>query len=56
MQWFSLISGERVNLDHVVTIVKRADAIELNLDNGLVKVVSDQDGISRLESVLGRAE
>jgi hypothetical protein len=54
MLWFKMASGERVNLDHVVTVATRNDAIELNLDNGLVKVITDKDGIERLESILVR--
>lgn len=51
MQLFLMVSGERVNLDHVVTIVAHQGRIELGIVNGLTKVVSDPAGVAKLESI-----
>lgn len=53
MQLFTLASGERVNLDHVVTIVAHHGRIELGMVNGLTKVISDPDRVTKLESIFG---
>ena len=52
MLLFTLVSGERVNLDHVVTVVTHEGRLELNLDNGTTKTLVDPDSIARLEVIL----
>ncbi len=51
--FFALVSGERVNLDHVVTVTTHEGRLELNLDNGATKTLTDPDSIARLEGILG---
>jgi hypothetical protein len=51
VQLFAMVSGERVNLDHVVTIVTNQERIELRTINGLTKVISDPAGVAKLESI-----